>query len=112
MWAAFGFAMPVTPLKSQQVVPLLALKWTMTRPFPLGSPFTGVSFAPLSFAETTGLIAWPPASARVGTSMAAIASVSVMSLRKSLPSSTAPGGARLSRIRPRKACERLKAPPV
>src|SRR4029453_4967444 len=88
MCAAVGFAMPLTPLKSQQVLPFVASRWITASPLPFGSPFTGASFEPLSLAETTGLIDWPPASANAGTSSADTASA--RTLRMTLLSSFAP----------------------
>src|SRR5712691_6672333 len=75
MCACVGLAIPVTPLKLQHTVPFDVLRCTTARPLPSGSPF-GTSLAPFIFAETTGLIELPAASASAGTTSATSARAS------------------------------------
>ena len=72
MCAAVGLPMPLTFLKSQQTRPFAALRWRRAIPEPAAGPFVGASALPVSFADTTGLIAVPPASARAGRPAAAM----------------------------------------
>src|SRR5215471_5465599 len=101
MCACSGLAMFFTALNCQHTVPFAVLRCTTTRPLPLGSPLTPASLTPFSFADTTGLIDCPEASATMGSASAT--SAEARTIRMVPPLSRRNGF-----IRPRKPCGRLK----